>query len=93
MADELTLEDIQDQIRDLHDDIHAVATRYAELTARLDQLIASHNQVGENVAWLVANTQGLFQMFNDPKLINQVMGGMLGGGMFGGGQQQPDPDA
>jgi hypothetical protein len=59
------------------------------IQSRIDQLIASHNQVGENIAWIVANTQGIFQMFSDPKLINQMMGGMLsqmGGAPNAGGK-------
>jgi hypothetical protein len=95
MADEITLEVLQDQIRALHDDLHEIVTKVLSVQGRMDQLVASHNEVGQNVAWIVANTQGLFQMFSDPKLINQVMGGMLGGmgGAFGGGQQQPEPES
>jgi hypothetical protein len=51
----------------------------AKIVSRLDQLVASHNQVGENIAWLTANTQGIFAMLNDPKFISQMMGGMLTG--------------
>jgi hypothetical protein len=77
---EVTLEELRAHIVALHEDIH-------ELTVRMGKLVESHNQVGENVAWLVANTQGIFQMLNDPNLINSMMSGVLGGGMFGGGQQ------
>lgn len=78
--------DILDAINALHSDLH-------ELTVRVGKLVESHNQVGENVAWLVANTQGIFQMLNDPNLINSMMSGVLGGGMFGGGQAGNQPDS
>src|SRR5260370_1325531 len=64
----------------LHVDIHEVKRQLDTLHAKLDRLIQSHNEVGENVAWLTANTQGLFQMFSNPELMSKMMSGMLGGG-------------
>lgn len=51
-----------------------------ELQDKLDKLVISYNQMGENVAWLVANTQGIFQMFNNPEMMSQLMGKFMGGG-------------
>jgi hypothetical protein len=63
--------------------------RLETLAERQDKLVDAVNQIGENVAWLVANTQGIFQMFNDPKLMSSMMNGVLGGGLAGlSGQQQ-----
>lgn len=59
--------------------VDGLRTDIQKVVARLDQLVASHNQVGENVAWLTANTQGIFAMLNDPKFISQMMGGMMSG--------------
>lgn len=79
-----TTDELRAAINSLHEDIHAVH----EL---LGKLVESHNQVGQNVAWLVANTQGLFQMFSDPNVINQMMGTMMGG-MANGGLTSPGTD-
>lgn len=59
--------------------LHEVESKTMSLQGRLDQLIASHNEVGQNVAWIVANTQGIFQMFSDPKMMSQLMSSMVGG--------------
>lgn len=87
LSDELPDTDPSDFVI-LHDDMHEAIRRIDALEAKLTALIESHNQVGENVAWIVANTQGIFQMLSDPNLINQMMSGVLGGG-FGGGQGHP----
>ncbi|HEV2352695.1 MAG TPA: hypothetical protein VGR89_00490 [Puia sp.] len=81
-------ENIYISVGQLNDKLNVMIDRVDALQKRLDTLIESHNAVGENVAWLVANAQGIFQMFNDPKMINQMMGTMLSGGMGvpGGGQ-------
>jgi len=63
----------------------AVYEKLSAIEERLNTLVESHNQVGANIAWIVANTQGLFQMFNNPDMMNQMMG-MIGGGVFGGGR-------
>jgi len=57
----------------LHDDIEQIKRDLVELKN-------GYNATGENVAWLVANVQGIFQMFNDPKMMSQLMGKMMGGG-------------
>lgn len=73
-----TTDDLLAAVNSLHEDIH-------HLNDLLTKLVESHNGVGANVAWLVANTQGLFQMFSDPNIINQMMGTMMGG-LANGGQ-------
>lgn len=50
------------------------------LNDRLDRQAQGINSIGENVQWLVSNTQGLFQMFSNPMMIQQLMGGMTNGG-------------
>lgn len=54
-------------------------TAINSLKERQDRLVEAVNQIGANVQWLTANTQGLFQMFSDPNIINQMMGAMMGG--------------
>lgn len=73
----------------LHADLHEAIRQIGELREQNAELIASHNQVGENVAWLVANTQGIFQMLNSPEMMNQMMSTVLGGGNAG----RPNPAA
>jgi len=72
-----TLQDVLDAVNSLHDDVH-------ELHVKLGQLVESHNQVGQNVAWLVANTQGIFQTFQDPNFMSNMMSGLMGGMSSGG---------
>ena len=57
-----------------------VFNRLGAIEAKLIELTNGYNATGENVAWLVANVQGIFQMFNDPKMMSQLMGKMMGGG-------------
>lgn len=67
--------------------VDTVENRLIALDQKLADLIASHNQVGENIAWLCANTQGIFQLFSDPAKMSAMMGmvpGMFGGGNSGG---------
>lgn len=71
----------------LHIDIHEIVSRLNAIESRLDALVASHNEVGQNVAWMVANTQGIFQAFNSPEMMNQMMS-MVGGGILGGRRQE-----
>jgi len=82
-----------------HDDIHMVIGmletlhgKLDHLSGQLERLIESHNGVGQNMAWLVQNTQGIFKMFSDPQVINQMMSGMMGG-MANGGQSSTGTDA
>lgn len=74
-------------------DIQALHQEVHDLRELVGQLVASHNQVGENVAWLVANTQGIFQMFNSPEMMNQMMGMVLGGGNAPGRTSGPTEGA
>jgi hypothetical protein len=76
-----TSTEVMAAVNSLHEDIH-------HLNAVLTALVESHNKVGENIAWLTANTQGIFQMFSDPAIINSMMSGMIGG-MANGGPQVP----
>ena len=66
---------------DLTAQIYALREELSDMRGKFDSLVQSHNSVGENVAWLVANVQGIFQMFNDPKMMAQLMGKMVGGGV------------
>lgn len=63
---------LRNELEELHSD-------YRELSTKFDKLVESHNQVGENLQWLVANTQGIFQMFNNPQMMSQIMGQFMGG--------------
>jgi hypothetical protein len=56
----------------------------SDLRGKFDELLASHNAVGENIAWLVANTQGVFQMLNNPEMMTKMMGTLMGGGKSNG---------
>ncbi len=62
------------------DQLNAISKQIEAQNEMLAALVQSHNSVGENIAWLVANVQGIFQMFNDPKVMSQLMGKMMGGG-------------
>lgn len=72
-----TVEDIYSILNDIHSEIH-------ELHAQQKALVESHNEVGQNIAWIVANTQGIFEMFNSPAMMGQMMS--MVGGAFGGGR-------
>lgn len=65
--------------QEIADNSSATDDQYADLSAKIDRLIESHNAVGENLQWLVANTQGIFQMFNNPQMMSQIMGQFMGG--------------
>lgn len=75
--------DLQAEIVRVKEMLHETESKVMGIQSRLDQLIASHNQVGENIAWLTANTQGIFQMLNNPELMSKMMGGLLSGGPMG----------
>lgn len=63
--------------------LDAVLSQNAALNEQVAKLIESHNQVGQNIAWLVANTQGVFQMLQNPQMMQQLMGSVLGGKLPG----------
>jgi hypothetical protein len=42
------------------------------INTRLDVYRDALNGVGENIVWLVTNTQGLFQMFASPQFMGQM---------------------
>lgn len=56
---------------------------------RLDLYREALNGTGENVAWLVQNLQGLFQMFASPQFMSQ-MSNMLTGAVGNAGQPGPE---
>lgn len=70
---------LREEIDELRSDVNTILNSQADLTANLAKLIDSHNAVGENLQWLVANTQGIFQMFNNPQMMSQIMGQFMGG--------------
>lgn len=72
-------------LENLEVDIAEVKQKIAALQEMVAKLVESHNQVGQNVAWLVANTQGLFQTLQNPEFMNQIMGQVLGGKLPGMG--------
>jgi hypothetical protein len=61
------------------------------LNERLDGQAVGINNIGENLNWLVTNTQGIFQMFASPAFMSQ-MSNMLMGGIGNAGQQGSDPN-
>lgn len=73
------LQEVRRELHEISDDLQTLLVSQADLTARLAELIESHNAVGENLQWLVANTQGIFQMFNNPQMMSQIMGQFMGG--------------
>jgi hypothetical protein len=75
-----------DEIKTL---LNQVLERQGALDARLDGQAAGINAIGENLTWLVQNTQGLFQMFASPQFVSQ-MTNMMMGAMPGG--RQPGPE-
>lgn len=79
--------DMRAFLKEIDSDIQNLYQRLDGIETRLSGLVESHNQVGQNIAWIVANTQGIFQMFNSPEMLSQMMG-MIGGGVLGGGRPQ-----
>lgn len=60
------------------------------LNERLGNQAIGINAIGENLNWLVQNTQGIFQMFASPAFMSQ-MSNMLMGGISGNGPQADGP--
>ncbi len=60
--------------------------------ARIEEALTAHadaiNGLGKNVQWLVDNVQGIFQMFSNPAMIQQMMGGLMGGNGNGDGPEE-----
>lgn len=52
---------------------------------REQALVDAVNNMGKNLQWIVENVQGIFQMFSDPGVINNMMTSMMGGNMMMGG--------
>lgn len=76
---ELDYEAIREEIHALRHELQQTHESLDELKQSFAELVASHNAVGENLQWLVANTQGIFQMFNNPQMMSQIMGQFMGG--------------
>jgi hypothetical protein len=56
-----------------------VFARLEAIETRLTELTNGYNATGENVAWIVANVQGIFQVFNNPEMMSKLMGQVMGG--------------
>jgi prophage DNA circulation protein len=69
--------------------ITAVQSAVKDLDERLTEWRDTINAIGENIQWLVNNTQGLFQFLSNPAMVSQVMGSMMGG-MSNAGQPGPE---
>lgn len=80
MAD-IDTENLSNDVAELRQLLESVLSQNAALNEKVAKLIVSHNEVGQNIAWLVANTQGLFQMMQNPEFMNQIMSSVLGGKM------------
>lgn len=59
--------------------IQVVLDKLDDIESRLDTYRDALNAQGENIAWLVQNTQGIFQTLSNPALISQMMGSVMGG--------------
>lgn len=57
------------------------------LAARLDNHANGINAIGQNLNWLVENVKGIFDMFRNPMLMQQVMG------MFGDKNEKGEDNA
>ena len=60
------------------------------IQGRLDGQAQGINSIGENLQWLVSNTQGLFQMFASPQFVSQMSNMLMGG--VGNAGQSPGAD-
>lgn len=67
-----------------------IANEQAVMQNRLDEQAKAINMLGENMQWLVNNTQGIFQMFNSPAFMSQMTNALMGG-INGSGPSTPDP--
>lgn len=59
------------------------------ISARLDGHAVGINGIGENLQWLVQNTQGIFQMFANPAFMSQMANTMTG--LMNNAGANPDP--
>lgn len=57
-------------------DAEQLKAELAAQAARMDRLVAAVNGIGENMAWLVSSTQGIFAFFSDPAAVSRLMSGM-----------------
>jgi hypothetical protein len=58
---------------------------------RLDRMVQGINAIGENVQWLVQNTQGIFQMFQSPQFMSQMTNALMGGVGSAGRPEESEP--
>jgi len=56
---------------ELREDVH-------DLTLLTEKQTEALNSLGKNVQWIIDNVQGIFQMFSNPNVINEMMTGMMG---------------
>ena len=63
----------------------------ADINTRLDVYRDALNGVGENIVWLVTNTQGLFQMFASPQFMGQMTNLLTKQGLSNAGPQADGP--
>ena len=73
--------------------IQVVLDKQDDIERRLDEYRDAINSIGENLQWLVQNTQGVFQVLSNPALMSQMMGSALGGLTNGGQAGNDSPDA
>jgi hypothetical protein len=65
--------------------------KFDAIVLRLDQQRDGINNIGENLQWLVQNTQGIFAMINSPQFMKQMPGALMGG--FNASNSGPEPAA
>lgn len=78
---------------DIKQHLDVVSDQIAALNERLDKVVAALNGTGQNVQWIVDNVSGIFQMFSNPEIVNQMMSGMMSGMPGMGGAADGGPEA
>lgn len=71
--------------------LDAIEEAIGSLNARLDNQATGINGIGQNLQWLVSNTQGIFQMFSSPAFMSQMTNTLTG--MMNNGQPGPQESA
>ena len=77
-----------EEIKDL---LRKVLDRQADIDTRLDVYRDALNGIGENIVWLVTNTQGLFQMFASPQFMGQMSALLTKQGLSNAGPEADGP--
>lgn len=73
------LADLPDPSAEIVDRLDVIRDAISATNERLDRQAAGINAIGENLQWLVQNTQGIFQMFSNPAFISQMSNALMGG--------------